>query len=107
MTDKTTHISIKEFLKIAGDNFEQGRYQASLELYAAILKAKPDILIANLRMAEKNESFGNHKEAAYFTKILLSTILWTLGFYLAISVSKSKLATSRKRKISLTEPKIY
>ena len=53
MTDKTTHISIKEFLKIAGDNFEQGRYQASLELYAAILKAKPDILIANLRMAEK------------------------------------------------------
>ena len=59
MTDKTTQISIKEGLKIAGDNFEQGKYQASLELYAAILKAKPDILIANANTLLNEPSAGD------------------------------------------------
>ena len=82
-------MSIEEGLKIAGANFEKGSYHASSTIYTAILKTKPEILIANLRMAEINESFGNYDEAELFTKIS-STILWILVFYLVIFASKLK-----------------
>jgi hypothetical protein len=35
-------MSIEDALKIAGKNFEKGKYHASSELYTAILKASPD-----------------------------------------------------------------
>lgn len=66
MNDKSTQISIEDALKIAGESFEKGKYHASSKIYTAILKARPEILIANLRMAEINESFGNHEVAALF-----------------------------------------
>ena len=66
-------MSIEDALKIAGENFEKGRYHASLDLYTAILKARPDILIANLRIAEINESFGNHEVAALFYENIIKS----------------------------------
>ena len=52
MNNNPSHITIDEALKIASDHFEKGRYHASSELYTAILKARPETLVANLRMAE-------------------------------------------------------
>lgn len=68
MVNEPKTMSITEGLRLANEYFEEGKYHACSELYGAILKAKPDTLIANQRMAAINETFGNHEEALAFCK---------------------------------------
>ena len=87
-------MSIEEGLKIAGANFEKGSYHASSTIYTAILKAKPEILIANLRMAEINESFGNYDEAELFYENIIKYHPMDTGFlsgYIRVKIKNGKI----------------
>ena len=107
MTEKSTQMSIEEGLKIAGANFEKGSYHASSTIYTAILKAKPEILIANLRMAEINESFGNYDEAELFYENIIPYHPLDTGYLSGYIRVKIKNGTIQEAEISLKEMKIY
>ena len=91
-------ISIDEGLRIASGYFEEGKYHACSKLYSAILKAKPDTIIANQRMALINESFGNHEEALSFYKNIIkhhpvdTTIL---AGYIRLLIKTGKIKEAR------------
>ena len=98
MTEKFTQLSIEEGLKIAGANFEKGSYHASSTIYTAILKAKPEILIANLRMAEINESFGNYDEAELFYENIIKYHPLDTGYlsgYIRLKIKNGKIEEAR------------
>ena len=92
-------ISIDEGLKLASVYFEEGKYHACSELYSAILKAKPDTLIANQRMAAINESFGNYEEALSFYKNIVRYHPMDTGFlsgYIRLSIKTGNIIEARQ-----------
>ena len=99
MDNRPKKISIDEGLRIASQHFEEGKYHACSELYSAILKAKPDMLIANQRMAVINESFGNYEEALSFYKNIVRYHPMDAGFlsgYIRLSIKMGNITEARK-----------
>lgn len=98
MDEGPKKISIDEGLRLASKYFEEGKYHACSELYSAILKAKPDILIANQRMAAINESFGNHEEALSFYKNIVRYHPMDTGLlsgYIRLSIKTGNVIEAR------------
>ena len=63
MSNQPDRLSLTDALKEAGKCFEQGSYYRSEAIYAAILKASPNHLVASARLALINESYGKYREA--------------------------------------------
>ena len=91
-------MSIDEGLRLASEYFEEGKYHSSLEYYSAILKVRPDMLIANQRMAAINESFGNFEEALSFYKNIVRyrpTDIALLSGYIRLTIKMGDIAEAR------------
>ena len=72
MVEQPERFTISEGLRIAGECFEEGKYNRSFQIYSEIIKVKPDNLIACKRLALINESYGRHEEALSFYKRIIS-----------------------------------
>ena len=97
--NESQEFSVDEALRIAGECFEEGRYHACSNFYSAILKANPNIPIANQRMASINEVFGNHEEALSFYKYAIKNPPFDIAFlagYIRLLIKMGKIMEARK-----------
>ena len=99
MVEQPERFTISEGLRIAGECFEEGKYNRSFQIYSEIIKVKPDNLIACKRLALINESYGRHEEALSFYKRIISLFPVDVEFiasYIRLLIKTGNISEARQ-----------